>query len=70
MNMARADIEIADEISTDVKDIYNELITANKLLREIYVELRSLRRLAEKRLTKSAEMKSSKSTRKHNSKTS
>jgi hypothetical protein len=57
MEMAREEIEIGNEISTDLKDTYDELVSAKKLLSDIYHELRLLRVLAEMSSLKSEEMK-------------
>ena len=55
--MVRAEIEIADEIRRDGKDIFDRLTTSNKLLTNIYAELRIIRRLAEIQAPKSSDMK-------------
>jgi hypothetical protein len=48
--MVRAEIEIANEIGRDVRDIYD-------LLTDIYVELHLLRKLAEMRVLQSRRLK-------------
>jgi hypothetical protein len=48
--MEETEIEIADEISRDIKDCYD-------LLRDIYVELHSVRKLVEMRVLRSRRMK-------------
>jgi hypothetical protein len=45
--MMSEDMEIADEISRDVKDTYDQLVNTNKLLTGIYLEVQLLRKLAE-----------------------
>ena len=48
--MVRAEIEIANEIGRDLRDIYD-------LLTDIYVELHLLRKLAEMRVLQSRRLK-------------
>jgi hypothetical protein len=51
--MLREEIKIGDEISRDIKDTYDRLTGADRLLTEIYIELRLLRKLTELQVLKS-----------------
>jgi hypothetical protein len=55
--MPREEIEIGDEISRDIKDVYDRLTSSDRLLTEIYIELRLLRRLTELQVLKSSRMR-------------